>query len=213
MKVYKALQEDDCVLAREKLAYLVNRDTQELNEEGIIRGTVETAARNTVNGVIAPFFYIFLGGPALGMAYMAVNTMNSRLGYRDEEYKELGWAIAKLSDIVNWLPARIAGFIIPLAAGVWGKDTKEGMKMYNRDKNKHLSLNDGHPKAAMAGVLGVRLGGPHKYLGQIIEKPFYGDPKKSLGLSDILDASRIMKTTAFLGLVAFYLIAMKFGFR
>jgi adenosylcobinamide-phosphate synthase len=206
MKVYKALQEGDCTLAIERLSNIVSTDTYDLKEEGIIRGTVETLAENTVEGIIAPLFYIFLGGPALAMAYKAVKTLFSMVGYRNEEYKEFGWASVKMYEIVNWVPARITGFIIPFAAGVWGK-------IYSRDKNKHKSPNSGHPIAAMAGVLGVRLGGSSEYFGKIVEKPFFGDPKKPLEMEDILDASRIMNTTAFLGLVVFYLIAMKFGFR
>lgn len=212
-KVYLALEGGDLVLARKRLSYLVSRDTQDLSEEQIIRGTVETVAENSVDGVLAPLFYLFLGGPALGMAYKAVSTLDSMVGYLNDDYRDLGWASAKLDDLLNWLPARIAGFLIPIAGGVWGKDTREGLRVYFRDKRKHKSPNSGHPEAAMAGVLGIRLGGSSRYFGKLVEKPDIGDATKVAEKGDILAALHIMKTAAFLGLVMFYVIFLKFGFR
>lgn len=213
MKVYKALEEGDDCLAREKLGAIVGRDTAALDSEEIVRATVESVAENTVDGVLAPLFYVFLGGPALGMAYKAVNTLDSMVGYRNERYCDLGWASARLDDLANWLPARFAGLIMPLAGGVWGKDTAAGFRIYQRDKRQHPSPNAGHPEAAMAGLLGIRLGGTSCYQGQLVDKPHIGDADNPLKPNHILEAVRIMKTTAFLSLVVYYLIAMKFGFR
>ncbi len=189
-KIYEALQEGNRVLAGQRLSALVGRDIQDLNEEEIVRATVEAVAKNTVEGIIAPLFYIFIGGPALGMAYKAVNA---------HAYRDLGWVAAKLSEIVNWLPARLTGLMMPMAGAMCGKDGRRGYKIFNRDKNKHKSLNAGYPEAAMAGVLGIQLGGN------------LGDQVKKIELPDILDAARIMRMTAFLSLAVFYMFAMKFG--
>ncbi|MCR4442799.1 MAG: adenosylcobinamide-phosphate synthase CbiB [Peptococcaceae bacterium] len=212
-KVYRALEEGDCRLARRRLSHIVGRDTGNLDEEGIIRAAVETVAENTVDGVIAPLFYIFLGGPALGMAYKAVNTLDSMVGYLNERYRDLGWASARLDDLANWLPARITGLLMPIAGGAWGKDARRAFRIYRRDRLKHKSPNSGHPEAVMAGLLGVRLGGTNYYGGQAVEKPVIGDAVKPLEPADILEASRIMKTTAVLGILFFYAVALKFGFR
>jgi len=212
-KVYQALKEGNLVLARERLSRIVGRDTHDLNEEEITRAAVETVAENTADGIIAPLFYIFIGGPALGLAYKAVSTLDSMVGYMNEEYRDLGWASAKLDDLANWLPARITGVIIILAGGIWGKNSRQAMRIYKRDKGKHKSPNAGHPEAAMAGALGVRLGGSSCYCGLPVVKPTIGDPLKPLEPQDIPEASRIMTTASFLGLVVFYMVSLKFGFQ
>lgn len=208
-KIYEALAVKDLALARKELAGIVGRDTQGLEEEEIVRATVETVAENTVDGIVSPLFYIFLGGPALGMAYKAVNTLDSMIGYLNERYRDLGWFAARFDDLANWLPARFTGYLIPVAAGIWGKDSRGGYRILRRDKGNHKSPNAGYPEAAMAGVLGVRLGGTNYYFGEAVFKPTIGDPRKSLDAKDILDSISVMKLTASLALVIFYLLSLK----
>lgn len=198
-----ALADGDLILARKRLSYIVGRDTQNLAEGEVVRGVVETVAENTVDGVISPLFYLFLGGPALGMAYKAVNTLDSMVGYLNEKYRDLGWASARLDDLANWFPARFTGFLMPLAGILWGKNVPRGYRIMWRDRKNHKSPNGGHPEAAMAGLLGVRIGGANHYFGQIVHKPTIGDPLNPLDKGHIADAVRIMITTAVLALIIF----------
>ncbi len=207
--VYKALEGNDLELAKKRLAGIVGRDTHNMDEEEIIKATVETVAENTSDGVVAPLFYIFLGGPAGGMAYKAASTLDSMVGYKNEKYAEFGWASAKLDDILNWIPARLTGYLLPLAGAVWGKDAKRGYEILRRDKRKHESPNAGYPEAAMAGTLGLRLGGRAIYGGRLVEKPYLGEADKAVERRDIKDAVRIMETTVFLALAFFYMIMFK----
>lgn len=208
-KIYYALVEKDINLARKRLSYIVGRDTEKLKQSEIIRATVETVAENISDGIIAPMFYIFLGGPALGMAYKAVNTLDSMVGYKNEKYQDLGWAAAKFDDLVNWLPARITGYMIPLIGAIIGRDGRRGYKTLQRDCRKHTSPNAGYPEAAVAGVLGVQLGGTNYYFGQAVEKPTIGDAVKPLEVQDITETTKITLLTSALGLVFFYLFAIK----
>lgn len=208
-KIYYALLDKDIKLARKRLSYIVGRDTEKLKQSEIIRATVETVAENISDGIIAPLFYIFLGGPALGMAYKAVNTLDSMIGYKNEKYQDLGWAAAKFDDLVNWLPARITGYMIPLMGAIMGRDGKRGYKILQRDCRNHTSPNAGYPEAAVAGVLGVQLGGTNYYFGEAVEKPTIGDAVKPLDVQDITETSKITLLTSALGLVFFYLFAIK----
>lgn len=210
--IHDSLEERDLEIAREKLSMIVGRDTENLSKMDIIRATVETIAENVVDGIISPLFYIVIGGPALGMAYKAVNTLDSMVGYKNEKYKDLGWASAKFDDIVNWIPARLTGILIPVAGGLWDrKTTKRAMQIHKRDKSKHTSPNAGHPEAAMAGVLGVQLGGDSTYGGIKIEKPLIGDAIKPLEIKHIMDSVTVMKTTAILTLILFLAFAVRLG--
>lgn len=209
MNIHHALQDGYIRQAREYLSRIVGRDTDNLEQQEIIRGTVETVAENTSDGIIAPLFYLFIGGPALGMAYKAINTLDSMVGYRNEKYRDLGWASARLDDLANWIPARLTAYIMPVAAGLMGKDTKNGYRILRRDKKNHLSPNSGYPEAAMAGVLGIKLGGTNCYGGVAVEKPTIGDDVKKLEPQDIQDSVAIMKRTAIIALLIFMFVLLK----
>ncbi|WP_298036406.1 adenosylcobinamide-phosphate synthase CbiB [uncultured Desulfuromonas sp.] len=161
--------------ARRALSLIVGRDTAALDEEGILRACIETVAENASDGVVAPLFYLFLGGPVLAMLYKAANTLDSMVGYKNDRYRELGWASARLDDLLNLLPARLTGLLVVLAAFPLGLDGREALRIMRRDAAKHKSPNAGYPEAAAAGALGVRLGGPAVYFGQTVEKASLGD--------------------------------------
>ena len=186
--------------ARRSLALIVGRETSSLDEAGILRACIETVAENTSDGVIAPLFYLFLGGPLLGLLYKAVNTLDSMIGYRDDRYRELGWAAARLDDLVNLLPARLTGLLMVLAAFPLGLNGWNALKILLRDARKPSSPNAGFPEAAVAGALGVQLGGPATYFGQRFEKPTLGDADRLPTVAAYRATVRLMYLTAFFGL-------------
>ncbi|MGL4606175.1 MAG: adenosylcobinamide-phosphate synthase CbiB [Eubacteriaceae bacterium] len=200
-KVWQALLQKDIPKARIQLSYLVGRDTENLNENEIIRGTVETTAENTIDGVLAPLFFLFLGifmpvdwlNPVvLVMLYKGTNTLDSMVGYIQEPYKEFGFASAKLDDILNFIPARIGSIFMVFAGMFLGFDGKDGFRILKRDRKNHKSPNSGHPESAVAGLLGIRLGGANHYFGEVMEKPSIGDAKNDLFPQDIRDTISIM---------------------
>lgn len=201
LKVYKILKKGDLNGARRQLAMLVGRQTEHLNEREIIRGVVETTAENTVDGIISPLIYAVLGsfftyGAALAYAFKAINTLDSMVGYTNDKYINFGWASAKLDDVANFIPARISGLIIPIAAFLCGKSFVKSFRIMLRDHKNHKSPNSAYPEAAFAGALGIRLGGNNTYFGKVVVKPTIGDPDKELALKDILDAVRLMYITS-----------------
>ncbi len=192
-KVLVHLETDDIAGARQALSMIVGRDTAELDEREIIRAVVETVAENTSDGVIAPLFYLALGGPALALAYKAVNTLDSMVGYKNTAYKNFGWAAAKLDDLANFIPARISAVLLSLAA--WCLPGASGMNAFRislRDGRKHASPNSGYPEAAVAGALGLRLGGPSVYGGVVLDKPFIGDEHGAFDKKSIEKSIRLM---------------------
>ncbi|MBU4310416.1 adenosylcobinamide-phosphate synthase CbiB [bacterium] len=193
-------------LARKRLSEIVGRNTKNLREEGIIRGTVESISENTIDGVVAPLFYLFLGGVPLALAYKAINTLDSMIGYQNRRYKDFGWAGAKLDDIANYIPARIGGVLISLGAFFFKKDGKNAFRIMLRDGRKYHSPNAGLPQGAMAGALGIRLGGINYYRGKKIIKPYLGHPKKKLSSIHIKESSNLMYLTSFLTLILGLLI-------
>jgi adenosylcobinamide-phosphate synthase len=178
--VATALQQGDLPEARHCLAQIVGRDTEQLNEAEIWRGTVETVAENSADGVIAPLCYLIIGGPVLALAYKAVNTLDSMVGYRNERYLQFGWAAARLDDLANWLPARLTGLLMVAAAPLVGLSGKSSWRIMRRDGGNHASPNSGIPEAAAAGALGVQLGGTNHYFGQPVPKPTIGDANRPL---------------------------------
>ena len=209
-KVAKALRQGDLPGARLALSYIVGRETAELDEQEIVRGAVETVAENTGDGVIAPLCYLMLGGPALAIAYKAVNTLDSMVGYKNERYLEFGWASARLDDLANYLPARLTGLLMVLAAPVCSLSGSGAWRIMLRDGRNHSSPNSGFPEAAAAGALGVRLGGANRYFGKVVEKPAIGDASLPLSLEAYGGAVRLMYCSEGLlvaGWLAFSLIA------
>ena len=171
-----ALQNGDLAGARQHLSFIVGRDTAELEEPEIWRAAVETVAENTADGVIAPLLCLMLGGPVLGLAYKAVNTLDSMVGYKNERYLLFGRASARCDDLANWLPARLTGLLLVLAAPLAGLSMKGSWRIMRRDGRNHSSPNSGIPEAAAAGALGVQLGGTNYYFGRPVAKPTIGEP-------------------------------------
>ena len=205
-RVYRILKEGDIEKARKDLSYLVSRDTEMMDEKMIIRSTMETISENTVDGIVAPMFYMFLGGMPLAMAYKAINTLDSMVGYKNEKYMDFGKFSAKVDDAVNFIPARITGILIVLASMILGYDYKNSLKIFLRDRKNHSSPNSAHSEASVAGALGVQFGGKVSYFGKEINKPTIGDKIKDFELEDIRKNIRIMYVTSFLSLVIFSLI-------
>lgn len=197
MKVYKALVNKDLSEGRKMLSYLVGRDTSQLNKDELVRGVIETVAENTIDGVLAPLFYIgiglFLGIPVeMAFMYKTINTLDSMVGYIQEPYTEIGFASAKLDDLVNYIPARIGSILMLVAGAVLGYNWKNGLKIFIRDKRNHKSPNCGYPEAVVAGLLRVQLGGTNIYFGQTLYKPTIGDSINELELNHISDVIKVM---------------------
>ena len=207
-RVYRILKEGDIEKARKDLSYLVSRDTEMMDEKMIIRSTMETISENTVDGIVAPMFYMFLGGMPLAMAYKAINTLDSMVGYKNEKYMDFGKFSAKVDDVANFIPARITGILIVLASMILGYDYKNSLKIFIRDRKNHSSPNSAHSEASVAGALGVQFGGKVSYFGKEIDKPTIGDKTKEFELEDIRKNIRIMYVTSFLSLVMFSVISV-----
>lgn len=175
LELYQLLTKGDISTARQKLAWIVGRDTGTLETEEIVRGTVETVAENIVDGIIAPLFYALLGGVPLAIAYRAVNTMDSMVGYKNERYLYFGWAAAKLDDVMNYVPARITGLLLMVVIACLGFNARRAWHTMVRDAAGHPSPNSGIPEAAVAGALGVRLGGLNYYQGIPSFRAYMGD--------------------------------------
>ena len=190
---------DESILAaaRQAVSRIVGRDTAQLDEAGVIRAAVETVAENTSDGVIAPMLYLALGGPIFGMAYKAVNTMDSMVGYKNDKYLYFGRAAAKLDDVVNYLPARISAGLMLVVCLVDGTfDFGQALRIYRRDRRKHASPNSAQTEAVCAGALGLRLAGPASYFGKKVDKPYIGDEVRQIEPEDIRRANRLMIGTA-----------------
>jgi adenosylcobinamide-phosphate synthase len=205
LRVYRSLKQNDIPEARRQIGMLVGRDTQNLDQEGIIRAVVETTAENTVDGILSPLFFIFLGslsglGAPLVYVFKAASTLDSMVGYMNERYLYLGRASAKLDDMLNYIPARLSGVLIPVAAFCCGKGFRRSFQTMLRDRRNHKSPNCAYPEAAVAGALGVQLGGTNIYFGQPVEKPTIGDALKGLDPRDIPETVKIMWMASFLAL-------------
>ncbi|HSN03771.1 MAG TPA: adenosylcobinamide-phosphate synthase CbiB [Nitrospira sp.] len=200
--VRERLQQGDLPGARQAVAMIVGRDTGGLSESEVVRATVETVAESTADGAIAPLFYLAIGGAPLALAYKAINTLDSMVGHRDERHIDFGWASARLDDMVNWIPARLTALLLVLAAGlVTGRADRmlSGWRVLWRDGGKHPSPNSGRPEAAMAGALGVQLGGRNYYDGLPHERPFIGEGTRELVLKDVIVAMQMMVIACALG--------------
>ncbi len=212
--VITELKRSDLDSARGQLGHIVGRDTEGLNEEGILRATVETLSENVSDGVIAPMFYFAIGGLPLAMAYKAINTLDSMLGYRNERYINFGYVAARLDDIANYIPARLTAWAIIFSAAVLspvrsGKvSPSRAVRIMLRDGRKHSSPNAGLPEAAMAGALGIRLGGPVSYGGVVNEKPFIGEDEREIELEDGAMADRITEAAGGIGMISCVILSI-----
>ena len=187
--------------ARKALSRIVGRDTENLDEAAVIRAAVETVAENTTDGAVSPLFFLF-GGPAAAMAYKAVNTMDSMIGDKNERYLYFGRAAAKLDDVLNFIPARIAALLWIAAAGLCGEDMKGAWRIWRRDRFKQESPNSAQTESACAGSLQVALAGDAYYFGKLKKKPVIGDPVREITPDDIRRANRMMTVTSGLAMAA-----------
>jgi adenosylcobinamide-phosphate synthase len=193
--VADALNAGDISSARVRLSYIVGRDTLELNDEEIWRALIETVAENTTDGIIAPLFWLALGGPVAGMAFKAISTLDSMVGYKNERYLRLGWASARMDDLVNFIPARLTSLLMVIVAPLVGLSLANAAGITLRDRLNHPSPNSAHPESTAAGALGVRLGGPSTYGGILSVKQFIGDPLRSIDGRAYRDMIRLMYAT------------------
>lgn len=191
-EVYRGLKSGDLAAARSKVAWMVGRDTDVLDEKGVIRAAVESVAENTVDGVVAPLFFAALFGPVGTMMYKAVSTLDSMIGYRNEKYFHFGRAAARIDDAANFLPARITAPLMAIGALLTGNRPVQAWRICLRDRRHHASPNSGIPEAAMAGALGVQLGGPLLRKGVLTELPTMGDALTPLEKTHILKANAVM---------------------
>lgn len=206
LKIYKQLQKKALIEAQRMTSMIVGRDTEQLDEKQITRAVVETVAENSSDGVIAPLLYMILGGAPLALAYKAINTLDSMVGYKNERYISFGWASARLDDIVNFIPARITAFLISLAALILGMDFRGSLTTMLREGRNHSSPNSGYPEAAAAGALSVQLGGTNYYFGKPVCKPTIGRAARPLDKEDIIKTIKLMYGAYFMALIIFELI-------
>ncbi|MCK5803722.1 MAG: cobalamin biosynthesis protein CobD [Lentisphaeria bacterium] len=195
-RVFRALVAGDLPEARRQVGMIVGRDTDELDEEDVTRAAVESIAESTVDGVTAPIFFALLFGPVGAIVYRAINTLDSTFGYRNERYLRFGWFSARIDDLANLVPARLTIVAAIPAAAFLGLKARRSLRMVLRDGRNHASPNSGLMEAAMAGALGVQLGGTNNYFGTPMTKPTIGDPDTPLRANHIPQACRFMFATS-----------------
>ncbi len=223
MKVYRELTDGTLEGARKAVARIVGRDTEDLSEEGVTRATVETVAENFSDGVVAPLFFLVIGGVPLALCYKAISTCDSMLGYTTARYLDFGRASARIDDIANWIPARLAALLLIVAAFVLGgsglrvrsseplglsiaghtTEARAAARIWRRDRRRHASPNAGQTESAMAGALGVELGGPAMYFGELHDKATLGDDIRPIEPADIIRANRLIGVGSLFALILF----------
>ena len=205
-KVIRALEREDLTLARKEVGFLVSRDTHHLDEKEICRALIETVSENISDGIVAPLFYLAIGGPSWAMAYKALNTLDSMVGYRNDRYRYLGWASARADDLANLIPSRLTAILLILSSFILRKDWKGAWRVTWRDAQKNPSPNSGYPEAAMAGALGVRLGGVNSYFGRVEEKPSIGEPGRSIDRSVVKESLHLMIVNSLIAVIIAILV-------
>ncbi|MCD1147450.1 adenosylcobinamide-phosphate synthase CbiB [Peptoniphilus sp. KCTC 25270] len=210
-KVYLALKKEGIEEGRRAVSMIVGRDTESLNEKGVVKATVETIAENTSDGVVAPLFFLFLGGAPLGFFYKAANTLDSMVGYVEMPYKNIGWFSAKADDVLNFIPARLGALCMLLAGTMLGMDGKNGWRIFKRDRFSHASPNSAQTESVCAGLLRVELAGDAWYHGELHRKKFIGDPIRPIVLEDILQAIRLLYGTSIVSFLIFVGLGWIFG--
>lgn len=206
-KIMKSLKQNDLKKARQQVGMIVGRDTNQLSAEEVTKATIETVAENTSDGVIAPLFFLVIGGPALGIMYKAVNTLDSMIGYQNERFRAFGEVSARIDDIANYIPARITWLLLIISSWLLRDDTREAMAVGERDCEKHLSPNSAFSEAVVAGALHLQLGGPHYYFGELVKKPYIGNDHLVIAANWHLRRTiTMLYLTSFLGLCGFELI-------
>lgn len=206
MKVYTALHNNDLEDARVKLSWIVGRDTKELTAEEVTKGAVETVAENTADGIIAPMFYMFIGGAPLAFLYKGINTMDSMVGYKNDKFLYFGRCAAKLDDVANFIPARITGILMILASYFLNMNAAGAWKIFWRDRYNHLSPNSAMTESVTAGALNIQLGGDHYYFGKLVHKDTIGDNIRLVVAEDIVAVNNLLYMTAVISLLLFSLV-------
>lgn len=202
--IYALLIMGELTEAREKVGWIVGRDTKDLDDAEIARATIETIAENTVDGIIAPLFFFVLGGVPLAVLYRAANTMDSMIGYKNEKYLYFGRGAAKLDDVLNYIPARITAMLFLFSALILGFDYRNAYRIMQRDAAKHPSPNGGYAEATMAGALHIRLGGMNSYFGRKSFRAYMGDAMILIAPQHIMAAIRMMYTATVLFIIVLY---------
>ena len=208
MKVYDKLKEGNLEGSRKAVSMIVGRDTQNLDETQVAKATVETIAENTSDGIVAPMFYMALGGVWLMFLYKGINTMDSMLGYKNEKYINFGRYAARLDDIANYIPARISAWLMIAASGLLSMNRKNAVKIYLRDRYQHASPNSAHTEAVAAGALEIQLAGNAWYFGKLYENPPIGDPIRKVEEEDIPRTNRLLYGTSVLGVIVFSILRL-----
>jgi adenosylcobinamide-phosphate synthase len=211
MKVYDKLTNGTLEEARTAVSMIVGRDTAALDETGVTKAAVETVAENTSDGIIAPMFYMAIGGAPLMFLYKGINTMDSMLGYKNDQYLYFGRCAARLDDVVNYIPSRLSGLLMILASRFVGLDMAGAFRIFKRDRYNHASPNSAQTEAVMAGALGVQLAGNAYYFGKLYKKPTIGDPTRAIEVEDIRRANQLLYATAILGMLVFLAVRIAFG--
>ncbi|MGI1658788.1 MAG: adenosylcobinamide-phosphate synthase CbiB [Desulfitobacterium sp.] len=192
-RVLQPLKEGNLEAARKSLSWFVSRDTTNLSEGEIARGTIETLAENFVDGILSPLFYLLIGGAPLAMAFKAVSTLDSMIGYRNERYEDFGWFAARTDDWANYLPARLSVIILGLAGWFYRFPVRKAFKIWRRDAKAHPSPNGGNPESMVAGLLEIQLGGNNIYHGKIHHRAEMGDPLHELSWQDIEQCQKLVR--------------------
>lgn len=209
MKVAEALERDGLSAGREAVSMIVGRDTDKLDEAGVIRAAVETVAENTSDGVIAPLLFMACFGGVGGFFYKSINTMDSMVGYKNDHYQYFGTTAAKLDDFVNFIPSRISAIMMVIASSLCKMDRKNAWRIFLRDRRNHASPNSAQTEAVMAGALQIRLAGEAWYFGRKYQKPFIGDDIRPVEREDIARSCRLMFVASCLAAAA--MLAAKWG--
>ena len=205
------LRSGNLVVAREKLSHIVGRETSNLNQDKVLRASLESLSESTCDGIVAPLLYLFLGGIPLAIAYKAINTLDSMIGYRTERYFYFGKFAARLDDLANYIPARLTALFIVVAALAARLNPARAFQTVRRDHANHLSPNAGYPEAALAGAFGIRLGGPSIYFGEEIYRPYMGDDLTPAGIEMLKEGRALCLVTAILSLATFALLSTTRG--
>jgi cobalamin biosynthesis protein cobD len=198
VKVQRELRAKNLENSRKSLSYIVGRDTKELDFSQIIKAVIETVAENTVDGVISPIFYLCLGGVPLAMAFKAISTLDSMIGYRNEKYEEFGKVSARADDVANFIPARLSVIFFSISAFLLRLDYRNAFLICMRDRKNHLSPNCAYSESLTAGALGIQLGGSHYYGGKLVEKQKIGDDLKKADVDDITKTVNMLRIVTFL---------------
>jgi adenosylcobinamide-phosphate synthase len=205
------LRAGNLAVARENLSHIVGRETSRLNQDKLLRAGLESLAESTCDGIVAPLFYLFLGGVPMAMAYKAVSTLDSMIGYRTERYFYFGKFAARLDDVVNFVPARLTALFIVIAALGARLNPLRALRTVRRDHANHLSPNAGYPEAALAGAFGIQLGGPSIYFGKEIHKPYMGEDLTPVRIEMLKEGRVLCLVTAILSLAIFALLSTTGG--